>query len=88
MSDDLTDAQRAKLKAMLNCVDINDFHKFHTLVEHAENIDEVMRTVDSLGRVGFLFKKTVLYIAGMLVAVSLISGHLTAWIKGFLIIGK
>lgn len=92
MTLNLTQAQIKKLEAILDCFDIEDLHKFHTLVAHAENIDEVMRTVDSLSRVGGLFRKIILYTAGLVIAISAISGHLLAWIKAFLkaliIVGK
>lgn len=81
----LTDEQQKKLKALLDCVEIEDLAKLHLLVAHAKDIDDVMKVVDSISLLGSLARKVALYLAVMLASAAAISGHLQAWLKGFLL---
>jgi hypothetical protein len=81
----LNDGQQKKLKALLDCVEIEDLAKLNLLVAHAKDIDDVMKVVDSISLLGSLSRKVALYLAVMLASAAAISGHLQAWLKGFLL---
>lgn len=78
----LSEDEQRKLKKLLGCVAEKDYANFAKLASHAQNIDYMMKVVDSFAMVSGLSKKFVVWLVVLVGGIATLTGHLGEWVKG------